>query len=81
MSLEEAAEKACQESKSVLLAKRMGHLSPKEVETLYKMGFADGALHGLSQWNAGADQVKRDQEKPEWLRNVLTGGRDIPNGQ
>jgi hypothetical protein len=26
-------------------------------------------------------QIKRDQEKPDWLRNVLTGGRDIPNGR
>lgn len=25
--------------------------------------------------------IKGDAEKPEWLRNLLTGGRDIPTGR
>jgi hypothetical protein len=35
----------------------------------------------IQEWNRGADQVKRDQEKPAWLRNLLTGGRDTPVGR
>lgn len=24
--------------------------------------------------------IRRDSEKPEWLRNLMTGGKDIPVG-
>lgn len=37
--------------------------------------------HEIYRWNQGADQIKQDREQPEWLRNLLTGGKDIPVGR
>lgn len=45
----------------------------------YRCRFS-GVTHEVFRWNQGADQVKRDMERPAWLRNLLTGGRDIKNG-
>lgn len=85
MSVATAADQACAESVCVRVAKELKRVEPAMIEAIYKAGFADGYLHASTQardsWNEGAAQVKRDQEKPEWLRNLLTGGRDIPNGQ
>lgn len=89
MSIDTAAELACAKSVCVRVAKELQRVEPAMIEAIYKAGFADGVLHGCTSaqkaledsWNEGTALVKRDQEKPEWLRNLMTGGRDIPNGQ
>lgn len=35
-----------------------------------------GITHEEFFWNEGTKQVKRDKERPAWLRNVLTGGKE-----
>jgi hypothetical protein len=38
--------------------------------------------HAIFRENRYAQaMIHRDKEQPKWLRNLLTGGRDVPNGQ
>lgn len=80
MKFDDALKVAVEQSIHLRLAQALPNLTAAEREALYKSGFGDGLQFGLAEalrlWNAGTDEVKRELERPAWLRNTLTGGRD-----
>lgn len=46
----------------------------------YRCRFS-GITHTLFRTNQYADAMSQRDKEPSWLRNLLTGGRDIPNGR
>lgn len=95
MNLDEATARDYAESQIIALARTTLPYVPEDLlRSIFAHGYAMGSLYGFGearatfeetlmefQWNQGADQVKRGMERPEWLRNLLTGGRDVPNGR
>jgi hypothetical protein len=47
----------------------------------YRCRFSN-VMHAIFRENQYAQaMIQRDKEQPKWLRNLLTGGLDVPNGQ
>jgi hypothetical protein len=61
---EQAAISALESSACVKLALELTHVGPGEIAAIYKAGFADGTIHGLTQSRVLFDRVLLDAMTP-----------------